>query len=405
VAVRQCAVLVGGLGTRLGAVVADTPKPMLPVGGRPFLAWLLREALRYGIDDVVLLTGHLSAVVQDALPALQAMLPRTVRLRINEEPVRAGTGGALFHARALLQDEFLLLNGDSLLDADLSPLLAPVRSADTLGALMLRRVGDTSRYGVVTLKGGRVTEFSERAAPGRPGLINGGVYRIDARLLDRVTPVCSLERDVLPALAAEGLLRGIEGAGWFVDIGIPPDLARAQTELPRRLARHALFLDRDGVCNLDHGWVGSRDRFDWLPGAREAIALAHGRGWHVFIVTNQSGVARGHYTEAAVQDLHGFMQDQVLAAGGTIDDVRYCPYHPDAALPAYRCVSDWRKPAPGMILDLLRAWQLDPAQCCLVGDQPTDIVAATAAGMVGHLFPGGNLLDFVRPILDQEPSV
>ncbi len=395
---RQCAVLVGGLGTRLGPATATTPKPLLTVGDRPFLAWLLREVARYGITDVLLLTGHLSEVLQAGLQGLRDRLPRAMTLTVSEEPVRAGTGGALHHAREHLQDSFLLLNGDSLFDCDLTSLFTP--EPGVMGRLMLRRLTDASRYGVVELDGDRVTAFRERPAPGSPGLINGGIYRLDRRVVDRTAPVCSLERDVLPGLARDGMLRGTESAGWFIDIGIPPDLERAQSELPRRLARPALFLDRDGVCNIDHGWVGARDRFEWMPGAKAAIRLAHARGWHVFVVTNQSGVARGLYDEAAVQDLHRWMLEEALLAGGTIDDVRYCPFHPEAAVPAYRRSSSWRKPEPGMILDLLRAWDLDPGRCVLVGDQATDMTAAAAAGVAGYLFPGGDLAEFVRPILD-----
>ena len=402
--VGQCAVLVGGLGTRLGAATARMPKPMLTVGDRPFLAWLLREVVRYGITDVLLLTGHLSGVVEDGLQALRDWLPRPVTVSISEEPTRAGTGGALFHARDRLHDSFLLLNGDSLFDCDLAPALARTEEPDVLGRLMLRRVPDASRFGVVEARADRITAFRERPEPGQSGLINGGVYRLDRRIVDHTTAVCSLERDVLPRLARDGLLRGVESDGWFIDIGIPSDLARAQHELPRRLARRALFLDRDGVCNVDHGWVGTRERFDWIPGAKAAIRTAHLLGWHVFVVTNQAGVARGLYDEAAVQALHAWMQDEVLQAGGTIDDFRYCPFHPEASVPAYRRVSSWRKPAPGMILDLLRVWQLDPARCVLVGDRPTDLAAAAAAGVTGHLFPGGNLAEFLRPILDAYPT-
>lgn len=396
--VRQCAILVGGLGTRLGLATAVTPKPLLTVGDRPFLAWLLREVARYGITEVLLLTGHLSDVLRAGLQDLRDRLPRAMTLAVSEEPVRAGTGGALHHARERLHDSFLLLNGDSLFDCDLSPLLAS--EPGVMGRLALRRLSDASRYGVVELDGDRVTAFRERPAPGAPGLINGGIYRLDRRVVDRTTAVCSLERDVLPGLARDGLLRGTESAGWFIDIGVPPDLERAQSELPRRLTRPALFLDRDGVCNIDHGWVGSRDRFEWTPGAKAAMRMAHARGWHVFIVTNQSGVARGLYDEAAVQALHRWMLDEVLQSGGTIDDVRYCPFHPEAAVPAYRRSSAWRKPGPGMILDLLRAWELDPRRCALVGDQATDMTAAAAAGVAGSLFPGGDLAEFVRPILD-----
>jgi len=320
---------------------------------------------------------------------------------MSEEPMRAGTGGAVYHARDRLDQRFLLCNGDSLFDCNIARLLAAAATdaAPVIGRMVLRRLEDASRYGVVALDGDRVSEFRERPAAGTAGIINGGIYLFDRALVDELAPVCSLEADIMPRLAARGALRGIVGEGYFRDIGIPEDFSRSQEEIPRVLHRRALFLDRDGVINVDHGWVGSRDRFEWIPGAREAICAATDAGWHVFVVTNQSGVARGHYDEAAVAELHGWMCDEVRAAGGTIDDIRYCPYHVEAAVDQYRRASDWRKPEPGMLLDLIRAWELDPARCVLVGDQPSDIAAAQAAGITGRRFPGGNLLEFVAPLL------
>ena len=154
---------------------------------------------------------------------------------------------------------------------------------------------------MVETAGELVTAFHERPASGLPagdepvgGVINGGIYAFDRRVLDEVSSVCSLERDVMPRLASRGALRGTLAAGWFIDIGVPADLTKARAELPKRLRRPALFLDRDGTINVDHGWVGTRERFDWIDGARAAVRLATEAGWHVFIVTNQSGVARGH---------------------------------------------------------------------------------------------------------------
>ena len=156
------------------------------------------------------------------------------------------------------------------------------------------------------------------------------------------------------------------------------------------------------MINVDHGYVGTRDRFDWMPGALEGIALATSRGWRVFVVTNQSGVARGLYTETELRALHDWMIREIAAAGGVVDDIRYCPYHPDAVIPAYCKVSNWRKPAPGMILDLLRVWKIDPAHALLVGDQDTDMQAAAAAGIAGFKFAGGNLEAFLCPLLHRD---
>jgi len=411
VTVKQCAVLVGGLGTRLGSLTAATPKPLLPCGDRPFLAWLLREFVRFGVTDFLLLTGHLSDQVATAAAAIEASLPRPARITISQEPFRAGTGGAVFHARDRLHEHFLLCNGDSLLDCNLANLLATgaTDDASVTGRMLLRALPDATRFGVVALEGDRVTGFRERPAAGSTvpgqngsaGMINAGIYRFNRRLIDALSPNCSLEADVMPRLAAAGALRGTVAGGYFRDIGVPEDFSRAQTEIPALLHRRALFLDRDGVLNVDHGHVGTRERFEWMPGALDAIRCATQAGWHVFVVTNQSGVARGYYDEAAVRALLDWMADEARRAGGTIDDARYCPFHEAAPVEAYRRASEWRKPAPGMLLDLIRAWELDPARCVMIGDQPSDMAAAAAAGTAGHLFSGGNLLEFVRPILDQ----
>ena len=400
--VRQCAILAGGLATRLGALAAETPKPVLPVGDRPFLGWLLQEISRFGVEEALLLTGHLSDRVEASVRALAAELPRPLRLEFTLEPMRAGTGGALFHARDRLDDRFLLCNGDSLLDCNLAGLLADAASdpEDVVGRMVLRRLDDASRYGVVETDGDRVVAFRERGAPGAAGTINAGIYLFDRRVLDSVTSACSLERDVMPRLAKKGALRGTLARGYFIDIGIPEDFSRAQAELPKVLRRRALFLDRDGVINIDHGYVGTRERFEWMPGARAAIRMATERGWHVFVITNQAGVARGYYDEAAVRALHAWMEDEVRAAGGTIDDIRYCPFHPEAPLAEYRRASDWRKPGPGMLVDLLHAWRLDPSRCVMIGDKPIDMTAAAAAGIAGHLFAGGDLRQFVAPLLE-----
>lgn len=399
--VTQAVILCGGLGSRLGSLTASTPKPLLPVGGRPFLEILIEEIARQGLSRILLLAAFASDQVRDFAAALPGRLGLEITVEIAIEPDRAGTGGAIWHARDRLDDLFYLFNGDSWFDVPLGDLaLALPAEPEMVGVLALRRLPEAGRYGVVTLEGARIRDFAAKAEAGTgPVLVNAGVYLFRRALLDALSPLCSLEQDGLAALAAAGRLAGLPADGYFLDIGIPSDYARAQDEIPAHRRRPALFLDRDGVINIDHGHVGTVERFEWVAGAREAILRANRLGYYVFVVTNQAGIAKGLYAEEDYRAIKAHVRAGLAEVGAHIDDERHCPFHVDAVLDAYRRDSDWRKPAPGMLLDLMRRWPVDAGRSLLVGDRETDIEAARAAGIAGHLFPGGDLDAFLAPLI------
>ena len=163
--------------------------------------------------------------------------------------------------------------------------------------------------------------------------------------------------------------------------------------------RPAVFLDRDGVLNVDVGYAHRPEQIEWVPGAREAVAHLTALGYLVFVVTNQAGVARGYYDEATVVDLHRWMTAELAASGGRIDGWRYCPSHPDGVVEGYIRTDPWRKPAPGMLLDLIACHDVDVADSFLIGDRDSDMEAARRAGIDGYRYGGGDLLAFVTEVL------
>lgn len=158
----------------------------------------------------------------------------------------------------------------------------------------------------------------------------------------------------------------------------------------------AVFFDRDGCLNADTGYVFRRQDFRWLAGARQAVRLVNRAGALAFIVTNQSGIARGLYGTADVEALHAWISADLARDGAWIDAFRYCPHHPEAGAGPYTRACNCRKPAPGMICDLMRAWHVEPARSFMVGDQLRDVQAAAAAGIAGYRVTPAGVLDAVR---------
>ncbi|MCD7974445.1 MAG: HAD family hydrolase [Phascolarctobacterium sp.] len=161
----------------------------------------------------------------------------------------------------------------------------------------------------------------------------------------------------------------------------------------------AVFFDRDGVLDVDVGYLSDPAEFEWIEGAPEALAFMHSLGYKLFVVTNQSGIARGYYTVEDMEKVHVYMQQELEKCGGCIDRFYYCPHYREGEAKEYVCECDCRKPKPGMILQAMKEYDIDKDASFLIGDRDKDLEAAANAGIRGYKFTGGNLLDFVKNIL------
>ena len=394
--VRQAILLVGGKGSRLKELTRATPKPLMEIGnGRVFLDLLIENVARQGFDRILLLAGHLGEQIVDRYDGRQTY-GSSISVAIEPEP--KGTGGALRWSRDKLDPLFLVINGDTYFDIPYRMLETALHEAPTaLAAMALCEVDDAARYGSVEMQGANITRFYEKDASANPaqGLINAGVYLMRREVVDAIGDgQVSLEAQVFPELTSSGRLLGASRKGYFIDIGLPQTLCQARCDLPTVIQRPALFLDRDGVMNADHGYVHHWNQLDLLDGVAEVIRAFNEANWFVFVITNQAGVAHGYYDESAIDALHDQIRDWLALKGAHVDAFFYCPYHPQGVVDAYRAEHPDRKPHPGMLLRAFKEWPVLVQRSFLVGDRDTDLAAAAAAGIEGHHFQGDNLAEF-----------
>ena len=369
----EVAILAGGLGTRLRSVVSEVPKCMAPVAGQPFLRYLLEQLRLYDVERVILSVGYLREVIQDWVAEHAAEYPFEFRFAVEEQPL--GTGGGIKLASSMADGpELVVLNGDTFFDVDLDLLLAARRGSGLPVALALKPMRDFDRYGTV-LPGadGVIRAFREKQHCSE-GLINGGVYAIDLRsgVFDGVPVKFSFEKEVLEPQCGRGRLYGLVQDGYFIDIGIPEDYARA-CSAPWLLTSgyDTLLLDRDGVINVlrPGDYVKTVDEFEWMPGVKDALREAAGKFRRIFIVTNQRGVGRGLMTREALDGIHSWMTAEITAAGGRINGIYVCT-----------AVSDkdpCRKPNRGMFDRLLQDHpEVNPSRTLMVGDSESDLTFA-----------------------------
>jgi D-glycero-alpha-D-manno-heptose 1-phosphate guanylyltransferase len=226
-------VLCGGQGTRLRSALADRPKSMALIAGKPFLQLLIERLRCQGIGDVILGTGYMSEKIESYFGSGNRL---AMRIRLSRENEPLGTGGALKLAESLISDPVLVLNGDSYVEWNLASMVEMFTARDAAMVIVLQAVADVTRYGSVTVNyDGRITAFVEKGADGGPGLINAGVYLLRKQIV-RDLPArtaISLEKDVFPRLLDRGVY-GLICTGLFIDIGIPDDFKRAQTLLASR---------------------------------------------------------------------------------------------------------------------------------------------------------------------------
>jgi mannose-1-phosphate guanylyltransferase len=313
----QALILVGGEGTRLRPLTATVPKAVVPLAGQPFMSYMLQWLASHGVSDVILSCGFLADGVRSVLGDGRAA---GVRVRYVEEPEPLGTGGALKYAEELLEERFLMLNGDQLTDIDLSEQLAQHESTGALGTLALMAVPDPSSFGLVRLEPDRaVRGFVEKPAPDQidTNLVNAGAYILEREVLADMPAAgenFSIERDVFPRLVGRGLYGFPVQDAYWADIGTPERYLQATFDILEGQVRTSVGarLAACGLCLAEGAEIAGRLAPPALvaPGCRVAErAVIGGRA----VLGRDVRVGEGAHIESSV-----VLDGAVIGAGSTI---------------------------------------------------------------------------------------
>lgn len=394
---RQAVIVAGGRGSRLGSLTEQTPKPLVEVGGRPFVDWLLDDLADRGFETVLLLLGYRATEIQRHCGDGRRF---GLDIRYVTTDPADETARRMASARPQLDETFMYMYCDNVWPMPVDDwwhrylelgrdAMITVYSNDDDFTRSNVRVGDDGAV--------RVYDPSRTRSDLRGVEIGYGIFpRSVLDLLDGAN--VPFQRQVLPALIAEGRLSAYVTRHRYYSIGTPerlPVTARFLTGPP------AVILDRDGVLNRKRpraSYVTRWDQWEWLPGAVDALVALNRAGRRVFVVSNQAGIGRGAMSEADLASVHERMTAEVVAAGGRIDGIYHCPHDWDAGC-------DCRKPEPGMLFQLQRDHHIDLTKTPFIGDDPRDGEAAAAAGAPSRMVDEDHsLLDIVRELLTPERS-
>lgn len=392
----KCAVVAGGLGTRLRSVVGDIPKPMVPLDGVPLLERLIVLCRKHGIEDIHLMLGYRPEVIRDYFQDGSAF---GVRITYWVESQPMGTAGCMRQLLPALDGEdVLVIYGDVFVEMDLKRLIDFHHRHQPAATLVVHPNDHPQDSDLIEAKGERILAFHNK--PHQDGsyysnLVNAGVYVLTPTLLDRIPAdrACDFGHDVFPeAVRAGEFLAAYNSPEYIKDIGTPERYHHVENDIragkPARCSltstRKAIFLDRDGTVNVWVPLLSRVEEMELYPGVARAVRAINESEYLAVLITNQPQVARGLVTVAELENIHKKLETLLAREGAKLDSIYYCPHHPDGGfpeeIPELKIACQCRKPKTLLFETAAERFNIDLSSSAVIGDSVRDMQSARRLG-------------------------
>lgn len=367
-------ILSGGVGSRIKEISGGIPKSLIKINNKNILTYIFNEIKKYNFNKIYILTGYKSREFVKFNKKNINFIP----IECVSEKKPMGTGGALYNLKKKKINDFILINGDTIISANFLKLIKTTK--DKIGSVVLTtgyNYNSNQKLNNLFLHNSNV-KFAKKP----PYFMNGGVYFFKKKIFSYIhNKNFSLEDDLLKKLIAKKKINGIFYNKFFLDIGTKENLRNAPKLLYKQFKSPAVFLDRDGVINYDYGYVHKYKDFILRPGVLRGLKLLQKKNFLIFIVTNQAGIAKNIFKEIDFIKLHLKFKNYLLKNDIIINDVAYCPHHKTALLKNYRINCSCRKPKNGMIKEIYKNYDINKFHSFMIGDKKSDEQCALKSGI------------------------
>jgi D,D-heptose 1,7-bisphosphate phosphatase len=393
----KAVILAGGRGIRLGELTNEIPKPMLNIGNKPLLHHQVELLIKNGIEDIIILVNYLKTPIIEYFGDGHKY---KARISYFEEKEPLGTTGGIKAIEEQLTEDFLVLYGDVMINMDLKRFFLYHRNKNSQCTLVLHPNDHPYDSDLVEIDAdSRVAAF--HAKPHNReiwyhNLVNAGAYLMSPAILGFLEKgkKADFGRDVFPRIVNQISMYGYHTSEYLKDMGTPNRLENVRKDLESgkisRLSfefkQRAIFLDRDGVLNIERSYISKPEELELYDFTPPAIRRINQAGYLSVVVTNQSAVARNLCTEEEVQTIHKKLETVLGDQGAWLDAVYFCPHHPDKGFPeenpAYKIDCDCRKPKTGMFQKAIEKFNINIRESYMIGDSERDIQAGVNTGCV-----------------------
>ncbi|MDP3987517.1 MAG: HAD-IIIA family hydrolase [Candidatus Levybacteria bacterium] len=366
--ISQAVILAGGKGERMRPLTLTIPKPMIKIHGKPFLEYTIRLLKKNGIKEIIILTGYLHEQIEDYFKDGKKF---GIKIKYSYSPVEADTGTRIKNARHLFDKYILLLYGDNYWPLDLSKLIKFYQEKKTKAStVVFSNFDNSTKSNILVNEKGIVEIYDRKRTANNLNGVDIGFFILDTSVLSLLPKKnCSFEESFLPKLVQKKQLAGFMTHHKYYSLS---NLERLEGINKFFEKKKVVFLDRDGTINKRAGkacYIGDWKDFKFLPNVEKALKLLSKKGFRIFVVTNQPGIARKILSEEQVNRIH----ENLKKEAPMIEDIFYCPHGWDDG-----CFC--RKPNAGMFFKAASKYNLNLYKSYCIGDDERDIIAGKMAG-------------------------